>query len=37
MDLTPIAVYKKAGYKVIFVSAGNGSGKILKIISVFWE
>lgn len=30
LDLTPIAVYKKAGYKVIFVSAGNGSWQNIK-------
>ncbi|MGH2266882.1 LTA synthase family protein [Campylobacter taeniopygiae] len=30
LDLTPIAVYKKAGYKVIFVSAGNGSWQNVK-------
>ncbi|EAJ9148719.1 LTA synthase family protein [Campylobacter coli] len=30
LDLTPIAVYKKAGYKVIFISAGNGSWQNIK-------
>lgn len=30
LDLTPVAVYKKAGYKVIFVSAGNGSWQNIK-------
>ncbi|TKX33126.1 LTA synthase family protein [Campylobacter aviculae] len=30
LDLTPIAVYKKAGYRVIFVSAGNGSWQNVK-------
>ncbi|HEB9340442.1 TPA: sulfatase-like hydrolase/transferase [Campylobacter coli] len=30
LDLTPIAVYKKVGYKVIFISAGNGSWQNIK-------
>lgn len=30
LPLTPIEIYKKAGYKVIFISAGNGSWQNIK-------
>lgn len=30
LELTPIEIYKKAGYKVIFISAGNGSWQNIK-------